>query len=190
MTLIDFGSVGTLSRPEVKSIMKAIIGAAAGNADLLNLGFYSLLERAEGQSEEEFSQLLETFSAYIKNRVNPNNISRVHTASKIIEDVLNQGLSLGLAIPENIWLFYRGKKFIEDQLLLAHSQIPEANRKNTPDVMYYQILKKNFCKDIWWTVGEAQNDKQALIDNEVVITLFGHYTRAGCSSVAGAFTSL
>ena len=179
MTLIDFGSVGTLSQSEVKSIVKVVLGSIMPDANLLQLGFSDLFQTSPGQSSEEGIRKQEAFYSFIQKRIPPNAPGDINNGVQIIEDIINHGLSLGLAIPENVLLFYRGKKMIEDQLIEANKQAQAQGLKITSSVdIYRQIFRKHICTNLWWTMGNAQTDKDALIDNNTVFNILGHYCRA------------
>ena len=48
------------------------------------------------------------------------------------------------------------------------------------DDIYDKVMKKNIGIDIWWTLGEAQNDEESLIDNEIVFDLVNKCINGVC----------
>ena len=72
-------------------------------------------------------------------------------------------------MPENILLFYRNKKLIEDQLREVNLYFPSTEGKRLTDVeIYEKVIKKNICSDLWWTAGEAQNDAEAFFYHQLL----------------------
>ena len=162
LTMIDFGNVGKLERRQVKGVIKLSVGLSYKSVPLILSGLRIIVKL---NSEQE-----EILGSFVEDIISKD----ISSINSMITLIFNKCIIIGAKIAKDITLFFRGKKFIEDQINDLNSKIESKNltlAKVDIDDIYDKVMKKNIGIDIWWTLGEAQNDEESLIDNEIVFDL-------------------
>jgi predicted unusual protein kinase regulating ubiquinone biosynthesis (AarF/ABC1/UbiB family) len=142
ITLIDFGSMGTLSKVEKKAIVNLGLGAVTKSATPILKSF----EMISPMTEEQKKQFKKTIEEVLAQK----NSSDAEKMGAII----TKATELGLALPKNFLQFNRGKAFLDTHIneLYTKLQKQKLTRKQTKSYMIPNysdtIVQKVFVKGL------------------------------------------
>lgn len=167
MTLIDFGSIGSFTLKEAKSLFKIMAGLSQCNKSLVMKGLVEIADWKEGVEESTLEQLVEeVFSADLLDS----------EKSKLLFD---KALELGILLPKSFIQFYRGEAFLEKQLVeLYEKEYGPEEGKAEAELAIANVFQSVFKWSIFWdlclTNSGDQNNDQCFVDNDVILSLLGY----------------
>ena len=160
LSILDFGSVGSFTKNEIKSLIKIILGLSYNSEELVTLGLSTVVLFD--------SKKLTDLKYYLNNDLKEQGSSLEIKIQLLFDYLINNNFK----IPENFILFNRGRKFLEDQIIY-HSTLLKI--ESGIGQVYTDLFQKNLLFDILLTGGGGQDDSTALIDNSVLSELLYYY---------------
>ena len=164
-TLIDFGSIGTLSVEERKSLIKIGLGIYTGHTQLIMEGFRKF-EQMNCQEAWSFYQLLEG----------------VLSSDRAIEEktnlIINEAIKRKFDISKNFLQFFRGKAFLEEHINANNTALENAGfeqKIRSPNNIYVKVLLSKMPNSLKNYVFKNKNHEKKNIFDKLTFKFIWHY---------------
>ena len=164
MTLIDYGSMGTMTIAEVKGFIKVALGTTYFKPDLIYRGLKPLAKWNEEQNTAVEKVIAEVLSETEKN------------PGQMTAQLFSELLLANIALTPNLVLFHRGLSFIEQQIEEAYIDdlgVKEGTKISDEAInqIYRRLFQWELFKDMLQTFDGKKNNSDCYVDKSLICSL-------------------